>query len=132
LLELTAPSRRSLRSPFDEEGRLRCSSLLAKPLLKRFDLEYAIQAARALAPETFNPLAYSRLLSDPKISRYERIVLSWAKDRVRERVWTCTQKAYLEMGLNWVEQLTGLPDQEVEGWIKSHGGRIEGGKAKMR
>ena len=75
---------------------------------------------------------FFKLVEDLSASTYERIVLSWAEGRVRERTWALMQKGYLDMGLGWAGRLTGLVHGDLDGWVLGRGGQIEGRKAKMR
>lgn len=77
----------------------------------------------------------------------QRIVLSWAKDKIRLETWNIMQKAYhpqLGLGVDWCAHLLLFPstksDSEEEvwkddsassdmrSWIQAQGGRIENSK----
>lgn len=77
----------------------------------------------------------------------QRIVLSWANERIRQDAWNILQKGYhpqLGLGVDWCSRLllfpTAATDGEKEewkdnsalfdmrGWIHAQGGRIENSK----
>lgn len=100
-------------------------------VLPREQLQYALKSARALSPTSFNPLTYFALLHDPNASRYERIVLGCAEDKVRHRAWEVMRKAYISTELHWAGQVCGLKSGEEE-WVKSKGASVVGTIVKLR
>jgi hypothetical protein len=126
---LTNRTTRRLRTPFSPDPS---SASSTRPFTSPSSLSYATRAAHALAPHTFAPLAYFALLSDPKAGAYERIVLRWAEDRVRERAEEMMRRAYLEMGLGWAGRLVGCEEAEVERWAVDKGLKVEDHRLKLR
>lgn len=100
-------------------------------LLPRERLQHALKAARAISSTSFNPLAYFALLQDPMASKYERIILSWAEDKVRDRAWEVMRKAYISTELHWAGRVCGLKSGEEE-WVKSKGASVVGTVVKLR
>jgi hypothetical protein len=74
-------------------------------------------------------LRYFQLLNDDSVSSYERIVLGWAQDRVRDRAWEVMKKVYVSMKLDWATQWVG---EEGEGWVEKRGGTLVDGVVKLR
>ena len=142
LMSITNPTAAKLRRPFDDLHQ--ASDIPDQPrapttspdapiaFCKRRDLWYALRASRALAEETFNPLLYFALVSDPKASVYERAVLSWAAERVQKRAWGIMRKAYLECRLDWVGRWVGEDENEAGSWVEAEGGRVIDGKVPVR
>lgn len=124
LLELTAPPPRRLGSA------IHCNP----PLLSRDHLSFAIQASRYLSAERFNPLDFFTLLQDDtRATSYERTVLGWATDKVRDRAWEVMKRAYISTELGWAGRLCGLPEAGgAEEWIRRKGHVVESGKVKLR
>ena len=129
LIELTAPSCRPLRAVFSNEPP---STPNLKPFLPLAALGYAIRAAHDLAPETLNPVAYFSSLEDPSATTYERILLSWAKETMREKVWLVMQKAYLELGVAWAGRIVRLGESDLDVWVRERGGTVERGKVRRK
>lgn len=100
-------------------------------LLSRDQLKYALRASRALSPVTFDPIAYFTLLRDPNATAYERTVLGWGEDKVRDRAWDVMRKAYISTELRWAGRLCGLRDGEEE-WVKAKGATVVGTVVKLR
>lgn len=126
LLQLTSPPPTRLYSKFTSDPP---TTRRDRPLLPLSSLSYAIQVSRALSVERFNPIRYFQLLNDKSVSSYERIVLGWARDRVRDRAWEVMKKAYMSMKLDWATQWTG---EEGEGWVEKRGGTHVDGVVKLR
>ena len=129
LVELTAPSRRPLRALFSSDP---ATTPTTKPFLPLVALKYAIRAARVLAPETLDPLGYLSLLDDPSVKTYERTLLSWAKETMREKAWLVMQKAYLELGIAWAGRIMSLGEADVDVWVRERCGKVERGKVRTR
>lgn len=134
LLDLSSsPTRRSLRRPFDQTViRSSESSKVSQSFVTRTQLGFVIKAAGSLAIESFNPLLYSNLLHDTTASPYERHVLSWAQDSVRERTWALIRKAYLSTDLAWAGRLLGYAQSEIEHASWEKGIKVEDGRLKLR
>lgn len=132
LLEMTDPPVQRLhpKSKFGDSNAVKYST---RPLVRRDQLTYALRAYTALSAEQFDPLTYFRLLRDPdsSVSAYERIVLSWAEERVRERAWEVMRRAYISTEITWTERFCGLQVDD-RGWIEQRGGRVEGTIVKLR
>ena len=126
LLHLTSPPPTRLYSKFTPDPP---TTRQDHPLLSLSSLSYAVQASRALSVERFNPMRYFQLLNDDSASTYERIVLGWAEDRVRERAWEVMKKAYMSMKLDWATQWVG---EEGEEWVEKRGGTLVDGVVKLR
>jgi hypothetical protein len=127
LLQLTSPPSTSLHPKLsDPPSRI---TRRTRPLVPASSLSYAISASRALSLEQFDPTRYFRLLDQASVSPYERIVLSWAEERVRDRAWEVMKKAYMSMGLEWASRWIG---EEGSEWISKRGARCEGGLVKLR
>lgn len=132
LLELTRPpSRRRLRQPFSEPPSM-AATPDPPPFIDRFCLSFATVAARALDPETFDPLLFVRLTGDLSASPYERQLLDLAQSRVRERAWAILAKAYLSTDLEWAGRLLGMTATEVEHLAWEKGIAVAGGRLKLR
>jgi len=129
LIELTAPHKRPLQSPFDNDPP--CSPP-AEPFLTRSALTYALRASRALAPDTFSPIEYFSLLTDPSASVYERMLLSWAEGRVRDRVLEIVQRAYRNIGMNWTGRLTGQSEEDAHAWVEMRPADAKASDGKSR
>lgn len=126
LLQLTSPTPTRLYAKFASDPP---TTRQDQPLISLSSLSYAVQASRALSIERFNPMRYFQLLNDDSVSSYERIVLGWAEDRVRDRAWEVMKKAYMSMKLDWATQWTG---EEGEGWVEKRGGTHVDGAVKLR
>jgi hypothetical protein len=72
------------------------------------------------------------LVRDERVSPYERAILSWAADRVRERAWEVMRRAYIEIGMEWAGGSLGLEGGTVGPWVEQRGGRVDVGKIKLR
>jgi hypothetical protein len=126
LLQLTSPPPSRLYSKFTPDPP---TTRQDHPLLSLSSLTYAEQASRALSKERFNPMRYFQLLNDDSVSSYERIVLGWARDRVRDRAWEVMKKAYMSMKLDWAVQWMS---EEGEGWVEKRGGALVDGVVNLR
>jgi hypothetical protein len=126
LLQLTYPTPTRLYSKFTSDPP---TTRQDYPLLPLSSLTYAVQASRALSIERFDPMRYFQLLNDKSVSSYERIVLGWAEDRVRDRAWEVMKKAYMSMKLDWAVQWMS---EEGEGWVEKRGGKHVDGIVKLR
>jgi hypothetical protein len=126
LLQLTSPTPSRLYPQFTSHSP---STRQDHPLLSLSSLSHAIQVSRALSVERFNPIRYFQLLNDDSVSSYERIVLGWARDRVRDRAWEVMKKAYMSMKLDWAVQWMS---EEGEGWVEKRGGTHVDGVVKLR
>lgn len=130
-IELTCPIPQRLRHPFSDTPTSAIHSTI--PFISPSKLAYAVKASRVLAEGRFDPLAYFRLVGDFKSAGpYERAVLSWAGDRVREKAWKIMSKAYLGCTVEWGARWCGRDVSSTEEWVKGNGGRIENGLIKMR
>jgi hypothetical protein len=127
LLQLTSPSPTRLYPKFTSSSS--SSACQARLLVPLSSLTYAVQASRALSIERFNPMRYFQLLNDGSVSPYERIVLSWAQERVKDRAWEVMKKAYMTMKLDWASQWTG---EEGSGWVEKRGAICQEGIVKLR
>jgi len=126
LLQLTSPPPTRLHSKFTSHSP---TIRRDRPLLSLSSLSYAVTASRALSIERSNLMRYFQLLNDKSVSSYERIVLGWAQDRVRDRAWEVMKKAYMSMRLDWATQWVG---EEGEGWVEKRGGTLVDGVVKLR
>jgi hypothetical protein len=126
LLQLTSPPPTRLYSKFTSHPP---STRQDHPLLSLSSLSYAVQASQALSIERFLPMRYFQLLNDDAVSSYERLVLSWARERVRDRSWEVMKKAYMSMTLDWAVQWM---NEEGEGWVEQRGGKHVDGVVKLR
>lgn len=129
--ELTQPT--SLRLRCGQLTEISVVSPPRKPFIAAHELVYAAWAARSLAEETFDPVSFFRLISDPKRgTAYERAVLSWAEKSVRDRAWKVLSKAYMSCDRMWAGRWCGREGAAVDEWITEHGGRVEGAIIKLR
>lgn len=128
LLELTVPPSQRL---YPKSGDTSIVTYRLSGLLRRDQLRFALEASRALSIDTFNPLDYFALLRNPRASPYERIVLGWAREKVKERAWEVMRKAYLSTEVGWAQRLCGLEGGE-EDWLTRKEARIEGTLVKLR
>jgi hypothetical protein len=126
LLQLTSPPPSRLYSKFTSDPP---PTRQGHPLLPLSSLSYAVNASRALSIERFNPMRYFKLLNDESVSSYERIVLGWAQERVRDRAWEVMKKAYMSMKLDWASQWMS---EEGAGWVDKRGGTLVDGVVKLR
>lgn len=125
LVDLTTPPRRAFGGDQTSTG----------VFLPRDKLCFAMAASRALRAESFDPLLYFSLLKpdSSRSSPYQRAVLSWAKDRVREKAWSVLSKAYIDCETTWAARWIGYDtDKEIQDWVDQHQRRIEGGRVKLR
>jgi hypothetical protein len=131
--QLTQPSSPQLRTQFLSASSPPDSRRLKPvPFISQQALHYANRAAKCMSLESFNPIEYFRLLDDTSASPYERIILSWAQERVRQRAWEMVSKGYLDCGLRWVSTVCGMPKGDVESWTKMKGKVVVDGRVKMR
>jgi len=131
LVELTRPTAVRLR-----QNRLEKEEFVS-PARRAFmdigELVYATRAARVLAEETFDPVSYFRLTSDPRQgTSYERAVLSWAEKSVRDRAFRVLSRAYMSCDRTWASRWCGREGVAVDEWIEEHGGRVEGAILRLR
>jgi hypothetical protein len=130
-IELTAPTTQRLRRPFADPTISAVHT--TEPFISATSLGFALQASRVLGEGTFDPLAYFELIKDQAAAGpYERAVLSWAGDKVRERAWKVFSKAYLGCAVEWAGRWCGQHEDGVEEWVKGQGGKIENGLVKTR
>jgi hypothetical protein len=125
LIQLTSPPSTRLHPKFTSLSTNRH----ALPLVSVTSLSYALEASRALSIERFDPIKYSQLVNEERVSTYERIVLSWAEGRVRDRAWEVMKRAYISMGLDWACRWTG---EEGERWVEKKGGTVVDGIVRLR
>lgn len=112
-------------------------------------LHFAQAAARALAPETFNPVAFAALVAGPTSSTVaetksetkpekpetealDRALLAWASPSVRERAGALLRKAYLSVGVGWAGAVLGLSETGTEMWAMAEGVAVREGVVKLR
>ena len=126
LLQLTSPPPTRLYPKITSTSP---ASRHTRPLITLLSVSYAVQASRALSSERFDPMRYFQLLNDESVSTYERVVLSWAEGRVRDRAWEVMKKAYITMKLDWACQWTGEFGDE---WVSKRGGTCAEGIVKLR
>lgn len=126
LLQLTSPPPTRLYPRFTSSSP---ETRQDDPLLSLSSLSYAVNASRALSVERFNPMQYYQLLGDQSVSSYERIVLGWAQDRVRERAWEAMKKAYISVRLDWGRKWVG---GEAEAFASKQGASCIDGTIKLR
>jgi hypothetical protein len=126
LLQLTSPTPTRLHPRFTSSPPETCQN---DPLLSLSSLSYAVKASRALSVERFNPMRYFQLLGDQTVSSYERIVLGWAQERVRQRAWEVMKKAYISLKLDWGRKWVG---GEAEAFAKKQGATCVDGTIKLR
>lgn len=125
LLQLTSPPPTRLHPKFECTPTTRQT----RSLLSLTSLSYALEASQALSVERFDPIKYFMLLEAERGSSYERIVLSWAEGRVRDRAWEVMKRAYISMGLDWACRWTG---EEGDKWVVKKGGTCVDGVLKFR
>ena len=125
LLQLTSPPPTRLHPKFDSTPTTRQT----RSLLPLTSLSFALEASRALSFERFDPIKYFILLEDERGSSYERIVLSWAEGRVRDRAWEVMKRAYISMGLDWACRWTG---EEGDEWVVKKGATCVDGVVRLR
>lgn len=132
LINLTAPINHTLRSPFIDAASV--PTPRTQPFIPLSSLTFAIKANKALAEETFDPFRYFSLITDTtNSSPYERAVLSWAEQDVRERAWKVLSRAYLDVRLDWAGKWIGEDDRgKIEDWAGKYGKTVEGGKIKLK
>lgn len=126
LQEITDPPVQRLHPKFRQTV-----SFTTRPLLRRDQLSYAVRASQALSSDRFDPIGYFRLLEDTTASAYERIVLSWAEERVRDRAWEVLRRAYISTEMRWAERVCGLATTR-EGWLVEKGAKLEGTVVRLR
>jgi hypothetical protein len=106
------------------------------PFASSATLVKSAKAADALSPRFPKPRLFFAVMrqGDDVYSSYERIMLSWAQERIRERSLAVLRKAYLDAGEAWVLSILGFDLDEEEGrqWLKRQGLRVEAGKVKLR
>lgn len=90
------------------------------------------RAAKALSPRFPNPHLFFMTLKDPSLDPHERVMLSWAQERIRERAFAVLRKAYIDAGIDWVFATLGFTEKEGREWVEKQGLRIVGGKVKLR
>lgn len=125
LSQLTSPPPTRLHPKFERTPTTRQT----RSLLSLTSLSYALEASRALSVERFDPIKYFKLLTDERASSYERIVLSWAEDNVRDRAWEVMKRAYISMGLDWACRWTG---EEGDEWVVKKGAACVDGVVRLR
>lgn len=132
--DLTSGHRHTIRGPPSDPTRYDRPPIhhSTGPFLPLSSLSYAPRAARALSKDRFSPLAYFTLLADGTASPYERIILSWIKESVRDRVWEVVSRGYLEVSVDWGGQLLGLEEEAVRRLVKNKGKKVDSGGIKMR
>lgn len=95
-------------------------------------LRFATEAARALAEETFNPLAYYALTAGDGL---EPALLAWAAPSVRERAAARVRRAYVSAPVPWAGRMLNLTAAGVESWAAVQGAegfKIVNGVVKLR
>ena len=103
-----------------------------RPFVKADGLEKVVSAAEALSPRFPNPRLFFTTMKNPSLDAHERVMLTWARDRMRERACAVLRKAYLEAGKDWIFATLDLSEEDGREWIKKEGFRIEGEKVKLR
>jgi hypothetical protein len=103
-------------------------------------LSFARRAARALAPETFDSLAFGRMVrgtskrgGDHPVA-LERALLAWAAGRVRDMAGERLKKAYLSTSTEWAAALLNLELEagEMLMWAMANGAGVRDGVVKLR
>ncbi|WVW80273.1 hypothetical protein I302_102251 [Kwoniella bestiolae CBS 10118] len=93
-------------------------------------INLATSLAKAITSTSFNPIRYFQL--SRSATEYERVILSWGGDNVRERAWTVLRKGYMSCSVQWAGKFLGMDEGEIEGWVEERGGRVEGGMLRLR
>ncbi|ORX35285.1 hypothetical protein BD324DRAFT_652422 [Kockovaella imperatae] len=140
LISLTHPTQHRLRRPFHDLEpevdaiRSRTSgNSPTRPFVSMKHLHFAASAARVLSEDSFDPVRYFALLSDSETSPYERAVLSWAEERVRDKAWTVMRRAYLECRVDWVGRWVGkMEERDVHDWLVSQNMAVVNGRVSLR
>ncbi|WVF66011.1 hypothetical protein IAT40_000749 [Kwoniella sp. CBS 6097] len=112
-------------------------------------ISFALTAARCTSQTTFNPLRYFALLSAPnphpnpnpspnfdQALSYERAILAWMKDDMRERAWQLLGRAYISCGTDWAGKMLGFSAvkgaDELTDFVVDKGKKVELGFVKLR
>ncbi|WVQ93644.1 hypothetical protein IAU59_000720 [Kwoniella sp. CBS 9459] len=124
-------------------------------------ISFALNAARSTSHTSFNPLRYFTLLNTSTHTQhstaiqypdeahafaYERAILSWMEDDIRDRAWQLLGRSYISCGTEWAEKILGLglgsalepgpgraPDEsDMEKFVVEKGKKVELGMVKFR
>lgn len=130
--DLTLPSRPALAPNPNSEPSSSPSTPNTPPFVSSSDLVTVKRARKALSADLFDPLKYWALLADDRTTSYERAILAWAGNGVRERAWEMIKKVYIELGLERAGQMLNLPEEELLAFAAEKGAKVDNGRIKLR
>nr|XP_019001813.1 uncharacterized protein I203_05520 [Kwoniella mangroviensis CBS 8507]OCF65274.1 hypothetical protein I203_05520 [Kwoniella mangroviensis CBS 8507] len=140
--QLTQSSRKKkLNRPFDDItsniddfknfNQIERNGTTESPFVAPSSIALAVNIARIISPDQFDPIRYFQLFNT-QTTEYEKVILSWGEDRIRQRAWEVLKKAYMACSIEWAVKFLGLNEGEVERWVEERGGKVEGGLVKLR
>ncbi|WRT65807.1 uncharacterized protein IL334_002756 [Kwoniella shivajii] len=145
-LALTHPRKKNLRRPLDETGLENGSthpcqngtsatssgppSMSPKPFINPCDLSLVISIARSVSPHALDSVKYFSLRKGA--TTYEKAILSWEEDKIRERAWDILRKAYITTRHEWAGSFLGIIEEDVGDWVRGKGMKVEEGIIKLR
>ncbi|KAL1410762.1 hypothetical protein Q8F55_001704 [Vanrija albida] len=113
----------------------------AAPFVEPAQLEFARTAAKAMAPETFDPLLFSRLVgghadrnlggADEPADALERALLAWASPKVRATAGAMLKRAYTGTSVDWAAKVLCMEGSRgargVDLWAMANGVMVDDG-----
>ncbi|WOO81605.1 uncharacterized protein LOC62_03G005127 [Vanrija pseudolonga] len=119
----------------------------APPFVDPAQLEFARTAAKAMAPESFDPLLFSRLVgghadrnlgaADEPADALERALLAWASPKIRATAGALLKRAYTGTSVDWAAKLLCMEgsrgERGVHLWAMANGVVVDdAGWVKLR
>lgn len=119
----------------------------APPFVDAAQLEFARTAAKAMAPESFDPLLFSRLVgghadrnlgaADEPADALERALLAWASPKIRATAGALLKRAYTGTSVDWAAKLLCMEgsrgERGVHLWAMANGVVVDdAGWVKLR
>ncbi|OCF44091.1 hypothetical protein I317_02044 [Kwoniella heveanensis CBS 569] len=137
----------------EEQTATETRPFLLYPASSSPGISFALTAARCTSQTSFNPLRYFSLLSEtyqpqpqsrshtPALCEtpaqnhsYERAILSWMEDDIRERAWRLLERSYISCGTGWAGNILGLGlgsrvnggnEDRVEKYVSGKGKKVD-------
>ncbi|WVQ64989.1 uncharacterized protein L199_003159 [Kwoniella botswanensis] len=142
--QLTQPlEKKRLRRHFDDisntsttndsqiQDQSKRNNTTESPFISPSSITLAVNIARTISPDRFDPIRYFQI-TNTRTTEYEKVILSWGEDKIRQRAWEELRKAYMTCSIGWAGKFLGLDEGEVERWVDERGGKVEGGMVRLR
>ncbi|WWC68517.1 uncharacterized protein I206_102446 [Kwoniella pini CBS 10737] len=131
--QLTQSPRKYLKRPFDHTSTSYSQDSqneVEKPFITTEEINLSVLIARSISFHSFDPIRCFKLVK--QATTYERVILSWGEDKIRERAWEVMRKAYMSNGIKWAERFLGVKEDEMDEWVERKGLKVDHGIIKLR